>query len=176
MSHWEPVLTDLVERRGGALVRYATLLCGDAGEAEDLVQDALVKVFTVLRRLPAEHEGGGGPVEHAEAYVRRAVLTTYLDAYRRRRRWAAVRHLFGGNESTAGPDHTSPDRIDLQSALAALAPKQRACVILRFYADLTVPQIADELGVSAGTVKRHLHDANHNLAAGLTPSMKGEPS
>ena len=175
MSRWEPVLADLLRYRGGALVRYATLLCGDQREAEDLVQDALIKVFTAMRRPHGDGPGDVGALEHAEAYVRRTVLNLYLDRYRRRRRWLAVRHLLGGQVATAGPDQASPERLDLNSALAALPPRQRACVVLRYYADLTVGQIADDLGVTAGTVKRHLHDANASLATSLAPAV-GEES
>jgi len=169
MNRWEPVLTDLVHHRGGALVRYATLLCGDRREAEDLVQDALVRVFTTTRRPLGSGPGDFAALEHLEAYVRRTVLNLYLDSYRRRRRWTAVRHLLGAASSTVGPDHASPGHLDLDSALAALPPRQRACVVLRFYADLTVPQIAEDLGVSPGAVKRHLHDANVKLAVSLAP-------
>lgn len=176
MSPWEPVLTDLVEYRGGSLVRYATLLCGDRREAEDLVQDALIRVFTVMRRRAVGASDGLLAVEHAEAYVRRAVLNLYLDGYRRRSRWTAVRHLIGGERSTAGPDEAGADRMDLELALSALPPRQRACVVLRYYADLTVPQIADDLGVTTGTVKRHLHDANAHLAVTLAPAPEVEPS
>jgi RNA polymerase sigma factor (sigma-70 family) len=176
MNRWEPVLTDLVRERGGSLVHYAALLCGDRREAEDLVQDALVRTFTSMRRPQGDGPGDFEALENAEAYVRRAVLNLYLDGYRRRRRWAAVRHLLGGQASTAGPDHASPLHLDLESALGALPPRQRACVVLRFYADLTVGQIAEDLGVSAGTVKRHLHDANLNLASRLAPVADEEAS
>jgi len=176
MSRWEPVLTDLVRYRGGHLVRYATLLCGDRREAEDLVQDALVRVFAAMRRPHGNGPGDRDALDHAEAYVRRTVLNLYLDGYRRRQRWVGVRHLLGGQDSTAGPDAASPERLDLDAALVSLPPRQRACVILRFYADLTVGQIADELGVTAGTVKRHLHDANASLATSLTPSAEEKPA
>jgi len=175
MSRWEPVLADLVRYRGGSLVRYATLLCGDRSEAEDLVQDALIRVFTALRRPHGASLGDGRALEHAEAYVRRTVLNLYLDRCRRRRRWTSVQHLLAGQVSTPGPDQASPERLDLSSALAALSPRQRACVVLRYYADLTVGQIADDLGVSVGTVKRHLYDANASLATSLAPAV-GEES
>jgi RNA polymerase sigma-70 factor (ECF subfamily) len=173
MNRWESVLTDLVQVRGGALVRYAALLCGDRRDAEDLVQDALLRVFTAMRRQvtgPADVAA----VEQAEAYVRRTILNLYLDGYRRRRLWGAVRHMVGREDSTAGPEVAAPQHVDLAQALAGLPPRQRACVILRFYADLSVPQIAEDLGVTTGTVKRHLHDANTHLAARLAPSMEGE--
>lgn len=170
MKQWEPILTYLVQERGGALTRYATLLCGDQGEGEDLLQDALVKVFTHLRR--SAEADPAQLIEHAEAYVRRTIFTLYLDSYRRRQRWAAVRHLLGGRGESA--TSSVDDRLDIETALATLGPKQRVCVLLRFYADLTVPQIAAELGVSDGTVKRHLHDANVTLGRSLTPLTEGD--
>jgi len=66
MSRWEPVLTDLVQHRGGTLLRYATLLCGNQREAEDLVQDALIKVFSVRRPLRTGQDESGA-LDHAEA-------------------------------------------------------------------------------------------------------------
>lgn len=150
MASWEQSLDDLVRRRGPALVAYAYLLCGDRAEAEDLVQDALVRVYARVRR---------GHEPHAvEAYVRSAVLSTYLDGFRRRRRWAAVRHLLPGDASGDGPDTSAPARVDVQRALMSLTPRERACVVLRFYEDLTVPMIADRLSLSQGTVKRYLSD------------------
>jgi RNA polymerase sigma factor (sigma-70 family) len=156
---WEDVLDDLVRHRGGALVRYAALLTGDPREAEDLVQDALVRCF-----------GQGRPLRDAvaaEAYVRRAILTIFLDATRRRRRWSGVAHLLAHDEE--GPDHAVGDRIDVQAAIATLSPRLRACVVLRFYDDLTVPQIAKDLDLAEGSVKRYLSDASAQLEALLGP-------
>ncbi len=172
MSGWEPVLTDLVHERGGALIRYATLLCGNSRDGEDLVQDALIRVFTVIRR-PAEGVDIDA-IEHAEAYVRRTILNLYLDGYRRSRRWVAVRHLVGRSDATVGPEQVSPQQMDLLRALGTLPPRQRACVVLRFYDDLSVDQIAAQLGVTAGAVKRHLHDANAHLASTLAPATESE--
>jgi len=84
MAQWEQALDELVRTRGTALVGYAYLLCGDRREAEDLVQDALVRTFARGRLTEAAA---------LEGYVRRTLLNTYLDGFRRRRRWAAVRHL-----------------------------------------------------------------------------------
>ncbi len=176
MDAWEPALTDLVRFRGGLLVRYARLLCGDQREAEDLVQEALIRVFSATRRPPGGRPADATAIENAEAYVRRTVLNLFLDGCRRRQRWVAVRHLLGGQVSTAGPERAIPDRLDLAAALATLPPRQRACVVLRYYEDLTVVQIADDLAVTPGTVKRHLHDANASLAARLAPSLGREPA
>ncbi len=177
MRSWESELAGLVEHRGAALLRYATMLCGNPRDAEDLVQDAVVKVFSRLRGPAGRTSTHGAPgsvtlvtdaaLTNLEGYVRRAILTGYLDIYRRRRRWAGIRHLSARPDHVVGPEDGVGDRTDVTAALAALSPMQRACVVLRFYSDLTVPQIAADLGCAEGTVKRHLHDANATLRGRL---------
>jgi RNA polymerase sigma factor (sigma-70 family) len=171
VTHWDAELSDLVVRRGRALTGYAYLLCGDAQHAEDLVQDALVKVFSRLRRPPPARPGavrtldldaasaGRAEIASTEGYVRSAILTLYLDGYRRRRRWTGVRHLVATDDAVRGPESAATARADVAAALARLTPRQRACVVLRYFEDLTVPQVAVALGSAEGTVKRHLHDA-----------------
>ncbi|MEV4764403.1 sigma-70 family RNA polymerase sigma factor [Micromonospora chokoriensis] len=155
MASWERVLTDLVNTRGVALKRYAYLLCGDDSDAEDLVQDALVRAFTFRRR---------DEIENPEQYVRRTVLNLYLDRVRRRGVWRRLMPL------AVAPDRIDDDsgavdaRYDLRTALLALAPQQRACVVLYYHVDLPIPEIAAQLGCAVGTVKRHLHDARRRLA------------
>ena len=161
MAAWEQSLDDLVRTRGTALVGYAYLLCGDRREAEDLVQDALVKTFSRGR--------GGLQATSLEGYVRRAILTTYLDGFRRRRRWAAVRHLVGSEDRAASADGGTADRVDVAAALAELSPRERACVVLRFYEDLTVAGIAEALALSQGAVKRYLSDGVHRMEGLLGP-------
>jgi RNA polymerase sigma factor (sigma-70 family) len=174
MADWEDELAELARARGRALVGYAYVLCGDQRLAEDLVQDALVKVFARLRR-PARTGAGVCPLdgdaparrtpgsETNEAYVRRAILTLYLDDYRRRRRWRAVAHLAADDEHVRGPASGATARADVAAALGRLSPRQRACVVLRYYDDLTVPQVAAELDLAQGTVKRYLADAAATL-------------
>lgn len=171
VARWDDELGDLVARRGRALNGYAYLLCGDAQQAEDLVQDALVKVFSQLRRplkgrpgavrtVDLDADPPGRPeIVSTEGYVRSAILTLYLDGYRRRRRWTGVRHLVATDDAARGPEAPATARADVAAALAGLTPRQRACVVLRFFEDLTVPQVAAALGSAEGTVKRHLHDA-----------------
>jgi len=161
MTAWEQVLDELVRARGRALVRYATLLTGDEREGEDLVQDALVRCFSQGRPLRE--------TAAAESYVRQAILTIFLDAYRRRARWTAVRHLLARDDDTADHGPTSTARLDVRTALLTLRPRLRACVVLRFYDDLTVPEIARRLAISDGTVKRYLFDAIGQLEALLGP-------
>lgn len=165
MTDWEEVLDNLVRNRRRALTAYAFLLCNDLREAEDLVQDAFVAVFSRGRT--------NKDIESVEAYIRRTVLNTYLDGFRRRRRWAAIRHLHATPDAQPASEAVTADhipaRIDVQRALTALAPRERACVILRFYEDLTVPAVASRLSLSVGTVKRYLSDAVTRLENELGP-------
>ncbi|MFJ4109543.1 RNA polymerase sigma factor [Oerskovia enterophila] len=205
MATWDDELAALTAQRGQALTGYAYLLCGNRRDAEDVVQDALVKVFSRLRgrgptpsRQPAATAPEGGtrlftlddapgseadrPVAHLEGYVRRAILTLYLDGYRRRRSWLGLRHLVGQRETVPGPEAPASARADTAKALAGLTPRQRACVVLRYYEDLTVPRIAEELGCAEGTVKRHLSDAMAVMqqTLGATPAVvtttQGDPA
>jgi len=180
MAVWENELDELMRTRGGAVVRYAYMLSGDRALAEDLVQDALVKVYSRLRGAPGKGRSVGvaqgsqahdleSPFTNAEGYVRRAVLTIYLDGYRKRQRWSGVKHLLSDDPSTRGADQAAAARVDVMAALAKLGARERACVVLRYFEDMTVPQIADALGTAQGTVKRYLSDATKSLQEILRP-------
>jgi len=154
----DDVLAKLARDRGPDLTSYAYLLTGELAAAQDLVQEAFLRVFSKIRT--------GFTPDVAEAYVRRTMLTLYIDGYRRRRHWAAVRHLVvAPDDGPPDPQATAVDRIDLHSALATLPPQERACVVMRFYEDLTVPEIANQMSLAPGTVKRYLSDAVHTLEA-----------
>ncbi len=172
MAHWEAELTELVMRRSGALVGYAYPLTRDKSQAEDLVQDALVKVYSRLRRPPSVGEQTQLDLDrpeasNAEEYVRRAILTIYLDGYRRRNHWAGLKHLLADDAHSPGADRVATARVDVGAALKQLSPRQREAVMLRFFDDMTVPQIAAALGTSQGNIKRHLFDATAVLRQAL---------
>ncbi|GAA1573838.1 MULTISPECIES: RNA polymerase sigma factor [Kribbella] len=156
MADWERAFQELLAARGDALRAYGYLLTGEQAAAADLVQDALLRVFSRLRL--------GDDIAELESYVRRAMLNQYVDGRRRAGLWRAKRHLFV-QPVAEEPDHGPAD--DIRHALATLSPRQRACVVLRYYEDLTVPQIAAQLDCAEGTVKRHLADARGKLAAQL---------
>lgn len=159
---WAEVLERLVRERRAALVRYAALLTGgDLRDADDLVQEALVRTFSRGRPLRE--------VAAAESYVRQAILRVFLDQYRRRTHWHRLQHLVGTPAQVASAASATETGVDVRAALATLRPRLRACVVLRFYDDLTVPEIADRLGLAPGTVKRYLSDAADALEALLGP-------
>ncbi|GAA3817999.1 SigE family RNA polymerase sigma factor [Cellulomonas soli] len=161
MTDWGGQLDQLVRQRGDALLRYAWLLTGDASAAEEIVQDALVGVMTRNGNL---RDPGA-----VEGYVRRAILSRYVDGYRRRRRWVGVRHLLVAPPSTGSAADDVDARTDVVAALAVLAPRVRACVVLRYYEDLSVAETADQLGLSVGTVKRYTSDGIRALERVLGP-------
>ena len=156
---WERVVTELVAERGDALLRYAALLCGDRDDAADLVQEALVKTFGRLRN--------GFGVDSAEAYVRRVILNTHLDGGRRRTRWRRVAPLEYVPEQHESDAPAVDAKLDLHGELRKLTPRERACLVLRYYDDLTVAAIGETLGISTGTVKRYLSDGLAKMAIAL---------
>ena len=134
----------LVRMRSGALLRTAYLLTGDWAQAEDLVQTALAKAFL---RWPSLRDVGAG-----ECYVRRVMATTYGKWWRRR--------SSGEVPTTTPADVAVADHADdaalretVARALAVLPPAQRVVIVLRFFDDLSERQVADLLGLPAGTVK-----------------------
>jgi RNA polymerase sigma-70 factor (sigma-E family) len=137
---------DFVAVSQPALRRTAYLLCGDWQLASDYVQEGLIRVY---RRWPRLERDG-----RLHAYAKRAVVSAALDARRRRSSTEVV-----SDTSVIGagrvPDHAHPssERLALMQALAALPPRQRACVVLRYYEDLPVAEVAEILGISDGTVK-----------------------
>ena len=156
MARWEPILDEVMRERGSGLLAYARLLTGNDAEAEDVLQDALVRSFSKGRSFTH--------VNAAEAYVRRAVPSVFIDRLRgRRTRDGADERLARSVDGAIGMGDRDAV-LDVRAALATLPARERACAVLRFYDDLTVPQIATQLGLADGTVKRYLADASARLA------------
>jgi RNA polymerase sigma-70 factor (sigma-E family) len=152
------------------LLWIARLLCnGDRGAAEDLVQDALVETFRHWSRIRKR--------DAHFAYTRRILTRTAT------KRWRAQSRLL--EIATPEPTPTSPSSdstdsdlgLDVREALGDLSAKQRAVIVLRYYEDLTEAQIADALGCSRGSVKKHASRAMAVLAVRLgehDPTPTGE--
>lgn len=165
---WQQVVTRLVAERGDALTRYAYFVSGSRDDAADLVQDALVKTFGRLRN--------GFTVASAEGYVRRAILNTYIDRGRRTTRWRKIAHLTAVADVTDSPSTDSESRIDLHEELRKLTPRERACLVLRYYDDLKVDDIAATLELSSGAVKRYLSDGLAKMAVSITAADDAAPT
>jgi RNA polymerase sigma factor (sigma-70 family) len=158
-ERWEDVVTRLVEERGDALTRYAYLICGSRDDAADLVQEALARTFGRLRN--------GFTIASAEAYVRRTILNSYLDTGRRTSRWRRIAHLEAQPELRDSGELDTESRIDMRGELMKLTSRERASVVLRYYEDLKVDDVAECLEISPGAVKRYLSDALAKMAVSL---------
>jgi RNA polymerase sigma-70 factor (sigma-E family) len=132
------------------LLRVAFLLVGDRGHAEDLVQTTL---FRTARRW-------GAAKSNPRHYARRVLTNLAKDSWRDRRRrpveTAAPAHLDVGH---GGLEEDVALRDQLLRATRLLPPRQRAVLVLRYFADLTVDDVAETLGCSPGTVKSQTHHA-----------------
>ncbi|WP_159448792.1 sigma-70 family RNA polymerase sigma factor [Demequina sp. NBRC 110053] len=152
----DDLLTATLERASGRLAAYGYLLTGSQHASEDLVQDALVKVFVKRRRIPN--------AAAAEGYVRAAMRTLHVDRLRRERLWR--REAPGQVVREEAPDHAEAIATSdaVARALDALAPRERTAVVLRYFDDLTLADVAGAMGLATGTVKRYLSDALDRLA------------
>jgi RNA polymerase sigma-70 factor (sigma-E family) len=155
---------EFAQARLPALLRYATLLCGEREAARDLVQDVLVKVLVRWRRI--------GPLEDPNAYVR-AMLTNEFISQRRRRRPVTVPLLPDEPAGAVEPDHVTESalRAAMWQRLEDLPPRQRATVVLRYYEGLTDAEIADVLGCRPGTVRSNAARALATLRIDLTGTV-----
>jgi RNA polymerase sigma-70 factor (sigma-E family) len=136
---------DFVVARSPALLRTAYLMTGSRADAEDLLQTSLAKAYLAWGRIRDR--------EAREAYVRRTMANTATSWWRRKR--LAQVPLESAPEPVA--TGTAPGARDLHDALwvalAGLPRRARAMVVLRYYEDMTEPEVAHLLGVSVGTVK-----------------------
>ncbi|WP_062516875.1 sigma-70 family RNA polymerase sigma factor [Demequina gelatinilytica] len=168
MRAWKGVLDTLVRERRSRLVGYAYLISGDRPTAEDLVHDAIIRTFSRARRLE--------DVDRAEAYVRRTILTQYLNRRSSQEVARAKQHLLVERDAAPADEHAG-EHDAVVSALRELPARQRACVVLRHVEELSTAETAERMGVSEGAVKRYLHDAVARLRdlLGDLRSMDDEP-
>lgn len=134
--------------RSGVLRGTAYLLCGDWHRAEDLVQNAFVKLYLAWHRV--------GHEEKLDAYTRQILVRTFLDEKRRGffRREQPIAEV-GDRALPAHDDHVE-NRMVLSRALAEVAPRQRVALVLRIWEDLSIEDTATAMGCSTGTVKSQL--------------------
>ena len=144
-----------------ALLRFAVVLTGDRGLAEDVVQDVLLRTHQKWRKI--------GALDSPEHYVRRMIVNEYLSW---RRRWARVVPQANPPELHVVRDHADAhsDREALRTELDKLPRRQRAVLVLRYYAGLSDPEIAEVLGCSAGTVRGYASRALAALRIELRPA------
>ena len=147
---------EFARARTPQLYRTAWLLTGDRHHAEDLVQETLAKMFRVWRGLQR--------IDNPPAYAQTVLARTFI-SQRRRRSW-------GEQPVSSMPERADRPgdpalRISLQNALAELAPLDRAVLVLRFFEDRSVEQVALDLGKNAGAIRTRTSRALDRLRAVL---------
>lgn len=143
---WEEDFVAYYAAKGEMLRRTAYALCGDWHLAEDLTQT----VFTTLYRVWARVERH----EVLDQYARRVLLRAFLDQGRRPwRREVPAPPESPALDGAGWQDGTADVRVDLRTALLGLERRRRAVLVLRFWADLSIEQVAELLHCPPGTVK-----------------------
>ncbi|WP_221629375.1 SigE family RNA polymerase sigma factor [Humibacillus xanthopallidus] len=138
------------------LRQVAFLMCGDWHQAEDLTQDALLSLYAAWDRIEVR--------SRLLPYARRVLLRKLLD--QRRRPWRReVATSVPDREDVRAGTHDLGERRMLLDLLANLAPRRRACLVLRYFEELSVAETAEVLGCSEGTVKSQTSRALAELRA-----------
>jgi RNA polymerase sigma-70 factor (sigma-E family) len=160
----DTALTALYTAHYRSLVRLAALLLDDVGASEEVVQDAYVKMHGAWRRIREP--------EAAVGYLRTTVVN--LARSRMRRRQVAQKHAPKPMPDAPSAEQGAMEQLErdlLIRALHALPTRQRECLVLRYYGDLSEAQIAEAMGISTGAVKSH---ASRGMTA-LRSSLERTP-
>jgi RNA polymerase sigma factor (sigma-70 family) len=157
------LVAELFRAHATELVRMARLFVVDRNAAEDLVQEAFIRLSRSLDRITDETK--------LVAYLRSIVLNLARD--HNRRGLVSLRHQPPGDDldPRSVEDHlvVREDQRAVLEALATLPVRQRDCLTLRYLLDLGIPEIAETLGLSPNSVKTHLQRG----LASLEPRLEG---
>lgn len=167
LAREEEAYVRFVQERHPSLYRTAFLLTGNHHSAQDAVQATLLKVYTSWSRVRRAERPG--------AYVQRMLANEVVSLHRRRSAGEVPTDRLAdlpGARSQLGPEGRVVEAHTVWHALETLSERQRAVVVLRYYADLSEAEIADTLGIAPGTVKSHAHAA---LAALGTTLRAADP-
>jgi|tagenome__1003787_1003787.scaffolds.fasta_scaffold20279463_1 RNA polymerase sigma factor (sigma-70 family) len=146
--------------------RIALLIIGDPFEAADATHDAFVSAWRGWQALRDQ--------DKFDAWFGRILVNTCRTHLRglRRRSVVDIGEVLERPDGVRNPQLAIDDRTELEAAFRLLSPDHREVVVLRYYLDLKVDEIAARLGIPAGTVKSRIHHALRALEAGLGPSPR----
>jgi RNA polymerase sigma-70 factor (ECF subfamily) len=152
---------DLIRARGDRLYAIAQRILRDVQQTEDAMQEALVIAW---RDLPALRDP-----DRFDAWLRRIVVRTCItEATRSRRRPVVDIESLPFEIAATHDDYLGVgDRDELERGFQRISPEQRAILVLRYYAGLEPTEIAEALGIPAGTARSRLHHAHRAMRAAL---------
>lgn len=157
---WEDEFREYVRARGPALLRAAHQLTGHPLDAEDLLQNALTKTYLAWDRIEDRRALDG--------YVRRAMVNINISQWRRRKLEEYPSDELPETCTSSSDEPHGEVHEQLERALGELPERMRAAIVLRYYEDMTEPEIARTLGISVGTVKSTVSRAMGKLRSALT--------
>jgi RNA polymerase sigma factor (sigma-70 family) len=143
------VISSLFKLQARSLVRLVRLFVNDRNAAEDMVQEAFLRLMDALPRIQQP--------DRAVSYLRSIVLNLARD--HNRRGLVSLRHRLPEDESRASIEDKivlREDQKQVIDALDSLPRRQRDCLVLKYYTELPIIEIAETLGLSVNTVKTHL--------------------
>jgi RNA polymerase sigma-70 factor (ECF subfamily) len=168
LKHRDPMaLEALVETHGTRLLRSATLLCGDETFAQDLVQQSIVEALRSVHRFRGQ----------SSLYTwLHAILVNVARHHHRDNQRLVYDNELAAQEVSVSDDPPSPmdfecAAAELARALRQLSEPHREVLVLRYYEHMKIPEIAQHLGVSTGTVKSRLHYAIRQMQQLLPAEM-----
>lgn len=165
----DTLVVELFHAEGSALVRLARLFVDDRNAAEDLVQEAFIRLARSAHRIRDRAS--------APAYLRSIVLNLARD--HNRRGLVSLRHHLPFDDQRAATEDVIDLRDDQQEVIDALRDlprRQRDCLILRYYEELAVDDIASVLGISRNSVKTHLTRGLTAMRAALEIDLTASPT
>ncbi|MEX0946430.1 MAG: sigma-70 family RNA polymerase sigma factor [Acidimicrobiia bacterium] len=148
-SKVDALVSELYRAESANLVRLARFFVDDRNAAEDLVQEAFIRLARTVGRIR--------DVERTPAYLRSIVLNLARD--HNRRGLVSLRHQPAADPAPPSVEEEIGVREDQRrviEALRGLPKRQRDCLVLRYYLELGVAEIAADLGLSVNSVKTHL--------------------
>jgi RNA polymerase sigma-70 factor (sigma-E family) len=163
---------DFFEQHHRRALRLAYVMCGDNGNAEDIVAESFARMYPAWQK---------GQIEDPVAYLRRTIANLVRGTWRHKeveRRYDARVKVMWAAE-TPGVDDALVARDAVSLALTSLPPKQRAVVALRYLEDLSEAETASVLDISVGTVKAHASrglDRLREVMAGMSDATGPTPT
>jgi RNA polymerase sigma-70 factor (ECF subfamily) len=158
---FDVVMLESIDR----LYSIARLVAQDADVAEDAVQEALIRCWHDLPTLR--------DVNRFDAWLRRLLLNSVAEEFRKRRRFRANVKVLHLEPSITDGSAARADRDELQIAFRRLSIEHRTIIVLHHYLGLSTGEIATSLGIPTGTAKSRLHYAKDALRAALESDSRG---